>query len=1251
MRWVTANHLEQWADSIASRTDLSELVSDLIRASAPAIDDFRFPVGDSAQIRGFDGYLIAAGALPYVPDGESVWEFGVDLDYVSKANADYASRTDNPVSVSRENTTFVFVTPRKWNRPKATLDNWLSDRRAEGVWKDVRAIDGVALEEWLSTQPAVAANFARKLGLMPRLGVQSTDDFWEEYATRFDPVLTEAVLLAGRENQAQELVQQLRDQPYRHIWQADSPEEVIAFAVAAIRVSESGLRHFLESRTLVVSDEDAARQLAARQNLIFLPRAAALRIDSLLGQRNATIIPIGRDGPFRQGASLLNRPTGDQLVEALKTMRLSERRALQIGRNCGRSVTVLARLIPSGSSQKPGWADQSDLIPALLAGGWDTRSKEDQQVVAALAGKRAYAEYEDELRTYLRTQDPPIEREGDVWAVRAPVDAFLHLAPLVGQNHLDRLRDAFLAVFSERDPMLDVPADDRPYAGLRGKRLKHSEWLRRGLATTALLVSALHEQAALRVSGIDPGQFIDDLVGALPNLDTNYQVIASLHGELSLLMEASPRPLLRALGRLLEGDGGAMRPIFQDREESLFGSYTPHTGLLWALEILAWDPSYVSDACLMLARLSRVDPGGRLSNRPLNSLREILLPWLPNTYANLEQRLTVLDRIIKEEPAIGWQLTVKLLPEYQGVGSYNPKPRYRDAGASGAEIVTVGIVRRTYQEVIHRAIEMLGFDPDRWTTIIRNLSSFSPDDRSRVIALLGSNADRFQDPGRTTIWDALRSEVNRHRAFQTADWAMQQPDLERLKAVADVLQPVDLVAQIAWLFDQYHPNLPEEDGTSTIEAIESERQRSVGDLITTTGDSSVIRLAKRVKFPNLLAGPVVAVVNDPDRVASLVDWSLRTDGLEEFASSLSVHARVQLGEAWGGIITEKMRVGSWATSDIVQLLLNWPDERRTWEFLSSIDAGIEGPYWARKRVWLVRGSSEDLNFAARRLLEAGRPLAAITAMHHSADSLTAETVFDLLDQAVEELNRAPDHANASLTYELDDLFASLRKRETAPAIEIARREYKYLPLYGYRQKRLTLHELLAKDAALFVSVLCDVFKPESGEDRPATDQSVARAQAGYRLLSDFNTVPGLTESGIDANALNTWISEVQRLAAVEGRETIANEYIGRVLAHSPHSPDGAWPIAEVAEIIEHRSSDSIERGIAVERFNMRGVTTRGPFDGGEQERALAERIGQWANLRTTYPRTYALLSQMAAAWRREGEREDERAKLDAMRFQ
>ncbi len=72
----------------------------------------RFPSGDSVGIPGYDGHLIAEGVPPYVPDGESVWEFGTGQDYLSKANDDYAKRTINPGCVDPSRSTFVYVIPR-----------------------------------------------------------------------------------------------------------------------------------------------------------------------------------------------------------------------------------------------------------------------------------------------------------------------------------------------------------------------------------------------------------------------------------------------------------------------------------------------------------------------------------------------------------------------------------------------------------------------------------------------------------------------------------------------------------------------------------------------------------------------------------------------------------------------------------------------------------------------------------------------------------------------------------------------------------------------------------------------------------------------------------------------------------------------------------------------------------------------------------------------------------------------------------
>jgi hypothetical protein len=53
VKWITTQHLKQWADTIGSRSALSQLISDLIRASASDISSIRFPTGDASRVTVF----------------------------------------------------------------------------------------------------------------------------------------------------------------------------------------------------------------------------------------------------------------------------------------------------------------------------------------------------------------------------------------------------------------------------------------------------------------------------------------------------------------------------------------------------------------------------------------------------------------------------------------------------------------------------------------------------------------------------------------------------------------------------------------------------------------------------------------------------------------------------------------------------------------------------------------------------------------------------------------------------------------------------------------------------------------------------------------------------------------------------------------------------------------------------------------------------------------------------------------------
>ena len=198
------------------------------------------------------------------------------------------------------------------------------------------------------------------------------------------------------------------------------------------------------------------------------------------------------------------------------------------------------------------------------------------------------------------------------------------------------------------------------------------------MATTLLQIAVHHEGADLYIRGTTPQAFVDDLIKMLPGLSSDWRLIASLRAELPLLMEAAPRPFLEALELLLQ-EGSALRPIF--REGGFFSPFSPHTYLLWALEVLAWDPEHFARVSLILAKLAKLHPGGTLSNRPENSLTEIFLPWHPSTNASQEQRLAALNLIARQVPEIGWTLITKLLQAMHNIGNYSERPKYRDAGA------------------------------------------------------------------------------------------------------------------------------------------------------------------------------------------------------------------------------------------------------------------------------------------------------------------------------------------------------------------------------------------------------------------------------------------------------------------------------------------------------------------------------------------------------------------------------------------
>ena len=762
-----------------------------------------------------------------------------------------------------------------------------------------------------------------------------------------------------------------------------------------------------------------------------------------------------------------------------------------------------------------------------------------------------------------------------------------------------------------------------------------------GLARTLLHIAVLTSEARLPGPPVASNNFINEIVREIPNIETDYRVLASLKDEFSVLMEAAPSPLLNALKHMLEGDGSRLAPIFVER-----GTWSPrayHTGLLWGLETLAWDPMKLLSASRVLAKLAVIDPDGKLSNRPINSLREIFLPWLPHTNATSMQRLAVIDRLIAEQPDVAWQLLTKLLDTRRGVSFPTSKPFFRESGASEREIVTHQSLAVEQRELATRALGLVGTNADRWKTIFEELPTLHPDAQERAVELFTLVLGGFSPQDRHQLWIALRSLVARHKRYENADWALPSDKLSKLAKLVTDLEPPDLMDRAKILFDGHFPEVFEtEDGDFGLRAVEKARRKAVEDLMTSRGFDGVQKLAATVKMPHAVAIAFVDTSKGVEEVSALLSASLKNETLpQEFLVALSSRAQARFGEPWEHLIIDQAHSEALTAEETAKLVAAWPDIPQTWDLVERLGPEVDQAYWKRKGAWLLEDVPAVAERATRKFMSVGRSTAALGAISKCIESLPSPLLFELLDRAIPEINAFADGPNALLVHDIEGIFKQLKSRSDIDVIELARREYAYLPMWRHREGNLAIHLLMAREPAFYVSVLSDVFSGSGQDEKDVSEQERKRAELGYQLLSSFKTVPGSTNDQVDERYLTQWIDEVRRLAAEAGRSQIADIYVGHLLAHAPHDPqDGAWPHAAIRAQIERIASDDVEGGIFTERYNMRGVHQKAMFEGGAQERDLAEKYKRWARASSLFPRTSSLLTRIAEGYEHDAERED-----------
>ena len=263
-----SSEIVNWTDRPDAHHVLPELVRRLILATIPLPEFLDMPSGSSVRMPGWDGLLSATEENTWVSNGASAWELSCEKSPKGKADRDFEKRKKNPQGEIPSQTTFVFVTARKFRGKKA----WANNRRQEGHWADVHALDADDLTAWLEQAPAVAGWFARKIGKLPETGVVPLDEWWEQWSSATQPQIIPELVIAGRSAEVDALGEWAKGAPGHWYVQGDTRDEAIAFLAGAAHSAAEQWGAALLAKALVVKTEDAWRGLERRALPLVLVR-------------------------------------------------------------------------------------------------------------------------------------------------------------------------------------------------------------------------------------------------------------------------------------------------------------------------------------------------------------------------------------------------------------------------------------------------------------------------------------------------------------------------------------------------------------------------------------------------------------------------------------------------------------------------------------------------------------------------------------------------------------------------------------------------------------------------------------------------------------------------------------------------------------------------------------------------------------------------------------------------------------------
>ncbi|AEP10476.1 putative addiction module [Micavibrio aeruginosavorus ARL-13] len=1125
-------------------------------------------------------------------------------------------------------------------------------------WKDVRVFDASNLEEWLEQSIPGQAWFANEIGL-PSEGVRSLEACWQEWLADCAPPLSPELFVPAIEGFRPSAKKKLLSAPGEPlIVAADSTLEALAFLHCLFSQNDSELSH-LRDRVIVFDKPGQLTKLAS-QSPHFVAVTANREVEKEIAQHAKnlrSIILYPRSAINNEPDIALEPLTYEPFNKALKSMGCNDDEISRLTHESGRSLTILRRrLSKTRAIQTPYWAsDQGtarSLVPFAFAGAWKTRNDADKVIMELLSGQFSYAELEQQIAALQQLEDSPIWSAGSLHGLVSKIDVMFAISKDITEPDIQRFLNVAKLVLSEDDPSLDLPEDQRWAAGMYGKSRDISSALRDGICETLVLLAVYGNQILKNRLGVDlevrVGHLIEELFTPL-----TIRTLEASSGDLPMYAEAAPKVFLNILERDLESAEPQSLLLMRPVNTGLFGRCY-RSGLLWALEGLAWSEEYLVSTVLILGRLAQQEIDDNIMNKPSASLSSIFRCWMPQTAVSIEIRIKVLELLAQKFPDVAWKICVEQFDGNSRTGHYSHKPRWRTDGHGYGEPVTRGEASKFALHALNMTIAWKNHNRETLADLVGCLRWLDKEDQDKIWDLVEQWSKQASDEDKSWMREKIRMSAFTRRGLKHGKAGK---DLNRARTLYESLMPSDVILKHEWLFlkhwiEESADELEEDemDFKKRDERILAMRTEALAEILAARGMQGALKLAEKGEAANLIGWIIARIYENPTDFVQAIRFVLDRGPLSESSSRrfLTYGALSSLPEDRAlKIIPELLK--HLHDSELVPVLTLCPFNNSTWNELRGLDDEVQNGYWRDVPASWSHNTSEELQYAVDKLIEAKRPRTAFHLIRFDMEKIQPKQMVKLM-RAIGADDDEPTDCYKLESYAIRDVFERLNRSGEIAVDDLAALEFKYIDVFDTEDSHIpNLENQIEKNPEMYVHAVVFAYKRDDGGEDPkglqANDEEHKenRAVAAYKLLERLARIPGHNKDGEqDSGEIVKWVRQVQAGCKELARGKIGDHALGKLFSTAPAGDDGIWPCKPVRDALEQVLNEEMSDSLKTALYNKRGVHWRG--EGGDEERRLASEFQQWVSaLQFTHPKIAKVLSRLVKTYQHEAEWQDTEA--------